>query len=100
MADREKVIKGLRFCFNETLGILSCDGCVYSDSRTVKNGVTHCYLVDDAIALLKEQPQIVRCKDCKYWEKSTGHCPYNNIFTVDDWFCSDGFAKDSTVLNK
>lgn len=55
--DREKVISGLRFCFDETLGIVSCDGCVYSDSKTFKNGVTHCYLVDDAITLLKEQEE-------------------------------------------
>ena len=82
MADREKVIKGLRFCFNEALGILSCDGCVYSDRRTVKNGVTHCYLGDDAIALLEEQEakQIVR-KQCKK-EYEDGSIDY-----FAEWYC-------------
>ena len=30
--------------------------------------------VDDAIALLKEQPEIVRCKDCTYLNADTGIC--------------------------
>ena len=34
--------------------------------------------------------EIVRCKDCKHWEQSNGHCPFNSIFTNDDWFCADG----------
>ena len=50
---------------------------------------------------------VVRCKDCKYhamdmccnhpieWNngESRNHCNPN-------WFCSDGVAKDTTVLNK
>lgn len=38
--------------------------------------------------------EVVRCKDCKHWNKSTGHCPYNSIFTVDNWFCADGERQD------
>lgn len=39
---------------------------------------------------IAEQPQIVRCKDCKHWEQSNGHCPFNSIFTNAEWFCADG----------
>ena len=42
----------------------------------------------------KRDDELVRCKDCKHWEKSTGHCPYNSIFTADDWFCADGERRD------
>ena len=33
---------------------------------------------------------LVLCKDCKHWEQSNGHCPFNSIFTNGDWFCADG----------
>lgn len=42
-------------------------------------------MVADAIALLKDQPEIIRCRDCKrriecdYW-----------IENGDEWFCADG----------
>lgn len=43
-----------------------------------------------------DRPQeLVRCKDCKHWEQSNGHCPLNNIFTYAEWFCADGERKDS-----
>lgn len=51
---------------------------------------------------MKEQPDIVRCKDCKWYEKN-GECKNDNMsgriddcgcqprFRVDnDWFCADG----------
>ena len=33
---------------------------------------------------------LVLCKDCKHWEPEEGHCPYNHIYTVPDFFCADG----------
>ena len=55
----------------------------------------------EALELLKEQPDIVRCKDCKYYG-------YHNMTNVDgfcyclkrheyphpDWFCADGERMD------
>ena len=35
------------------------------DDLELMNRLCHGTVLDDAIALLKEQPQIVRCKDCK-----------------------------------
>ena len=37
--------------------------------------------------------ELVRCKDCKHWEQSNGHCPFNSIFTNEEWFCADGERK-------
>lgn len=47
--------------------------------------------IDDAVALLKEQPEIVRCKDCKYWHDSI-NCPLysEGMLTDGNWFCADG----------
>lgn len=46
--------------------------------------------------LLKEQPQIVRCKDCKYRMKNS--CIIFQKYggtKYDDWFCGDGVKKDA-----
>ena len=46
---------------------------------------------------LDEQPQIVRCKDCKYSLSNSRFCAYphkkNNIQPCD-WFCADGVKRD------
>ena len=52
-------------------------------------------LVRDAISLLKEQPEIVRCKDCKHYDNDTQSCNngLDGIF-FPDWFCADGELKE------
>ncbi len=50
--------------------------------------------------LLKEQPQIVRCKDCRHYKD--GFCYNPNTYddgktrgnTVPDWYCADGERRD------
>ena len=60
--------------------------------------------------LLKEQPQIVRCRDCKWWDRKDGS-PYGYCHACKhgyssehweigiyrtykgDWFCADGERK-------
>lgn len=93
MIDREKVIKGLECC-----GISrSCIGCPYvGELFDGCYGSCISYLNRDALELLKEQPEIVRCEDCKYY--SNGFCYNPNTFddektcgnTVPDWYCADG----------
>ena len=45
---------------------------------------------------LTEQPEIVRCKDCRYWDKRTDGCGHLTgtiapiVKTHADWFCADG----------
>ena len=45
---------------------------------------------------------IVRCKDCKYYQKvyggvplgEVGHCICHSFETVPEWFCADGERKE------
>ena len=58
------------------------------------------WILKDAIALLKEQEAVVRCKDCKNNGKSqcplcsTGD-PYLDSKPNDNWYCADGKLKDT-----
>ena len=63
----------------------------------------HCTLyateIDMILDLLKEQPEIVRCIDCKHKEKSVS--PYWRLWCKrlhsgcdPDWFCADGERND------
>ena len=47
----------------------------------------------------EETPELVRCKDCKYWQTNTQFCtrwsaPFATQHTSPDWFCADGERKD------
>ena len=92
--DREKVIKGLELCE----WIMFCpDDCPYMNDKVCwKN------LHADALALLKEQPEIIRCKDCKHWisgridDKDNFIPPRCTLFNepqTADWFCPSGERK-------
>lgn len=50
--------------------------------------------VEDILELLKEQPEIVRCKDCKHFDGLD--CRVNDIVNImnTDWFCADGECKE------
>jgi len=49
------------------------------------------------LAMLKKQPQIVRCKDCKHWESEDGKfgiCKIcHSVSSSNGWFCADGERK-------
>ena len=99
MTDKEKVIKGYECCLRINGG---CKDCPYWDKT--KSNKCERKLKRDAIAVLKEQPQIVRCKDCKYYNKSGHFCKSSKLMNktadamvhtygmdvYDDWFCADG----------
>lgn len=92
MADREKVIEGLENCkdiHRAGRWAQGCAFCGYADKRQ-----PDCFLalMDDAIALLKEQPEIVRCKDCKHWDSEERNCNIKIGWLAcgADWFCADG----------
>lgn len=40
--------------------------------------------------------EVVRCKDCKFYEKGHG-CDLLNVFmlNMDDWFCADGERRET-----
>ena len=82
--------------------------------------------INDAIALLKEQPEIVRCRDCKHRPTQTeppktygfsiefpegSKCPcqcddgFYSWYPNGDWFCANGERKevmrdDSTIFQR
>jgi hypothetical protein len=84
MPDKEKVIKGLE-CAIGIRGIKNCDDCPYDNDF---NCIGCDIVMRDAIALLKEQEAVVRCKDCKHY--MTIHCNCGGCFISDDWYCADG----------
>ena len=91
MTDREKVIKGLRICIDKVPGEYTCDKCPYE----THGNECEIDLSEDALALLKEQPEIIRCKDCVKRETSACPCsstgdPHLDWVPDDDWFCADG----------
>lgn len=110
MIDREKVQKGLECC--REMNGHACRKCPYiSDCNNMSvAGISH--LTSDALALLKEQqetissfqgtirklnaaleeqPEIVRCKDCKHYNEETGvRDLYHAHGYAETWFCADG----------
>lgn len=109
MIDREKVIKGLqieRECVSRNCD-RDCGKCdlvqdrdwllsVYDDALALleeQKSVIEALKSDlnETLAVLGEQPEIVLCKDCK--RKDTLSCPKAPV-RPDDWFCADGERKD------
>ena len=89
MADREKVMQWLKICAN------GCkDECPYEYKNHVYRVECKADLMSDALELLKEQPNAVQCKDCKYWGKKSGltarKCSRQGIITGQFDFCSYG----------
>lgn len=95
MIDRETVLNALR-CHAGCERGFDCGDCAY-----IGNGDCLDLLAMDAFAMLKAQPEIVRCKDCKYLIDhygfmNDGYCKkmreyYNVKFKPEkEWFCADG----------
>lgn len=51
--------------------------------------------ISDAIELLKEQPEIVRCKDCQNLGYTNSHwfCKWLNRCVDENWLCADGVKR-------
>ena len=83
-----------------------CDdhcSCVASDYNGTGINVGCAYRTDrrDIRCPLKEQPEIIRCKDCKFYQKpeygfTKGDCTYGSVWyqTEEDGFCSKAKVKD------
>ena len=89
MIDKGRVIKSLECHLDKKT---DCGDCIYAVGYDCFTS-----LLEDVLKLLKEQPDIVRCGDCKYY--SNGFCHNPNTFdektcgnTVPDWYCADGKA--------
>ena len=94
--DREKVFDALRNCITEQ----KCRNCPWEEC-----GEFNCKKTDipvhlglDILEVLKEQLEIVRCKDCKHqnWVNAETGCIVCKVgrgTNAPDWFCADGERK-------
>ena len=97
MADKEKVLQGLKCCNEDPNG----DDCGWYDGDNPEcpynTNTDGCIarLMRDAYDILKDQPDVVRCKDCKFWYKD--ECSHLCKITGDlhpaNWFFADGEHK-------
>lgn len=98
----EKVIKGLEICSEHgSWHGLDCKlNEAYKDCP-YRGCETGCIvtIAKDALALLKEQPQIVRCKDCIWFHKpdeetkKSCKCNYHGSVTEGDRYCWWGLVE-------
>ena len=88
MIDREKVIHAVETAFE--LWIDEYTGCSWFKEDEVRQAK------EDAIAILKEQEAVVRCKDCA--KQYTDNCLlyWDDINTPDNWYCANGERKETT----
>ena len=81
MADIEKVIYDIERCICHVPDACrDCSHYGYDRMECMES------LLKDALELLKEQPHIVHCENCR--KLGTDVCP---VFSPkNDWFCADG----------
>ena len=88
--DREKIINGL-----QSIKTYLASNAIEATDDFVKLAFYESQKdIDDAIAMLKEQEAVVRCKDCK--KRDSWECWqyfFGRIKIPDDWFCADGERK-------
>ena len=94
MIDKERLIKAWGI-FQKSNPYEICEG---REFRAIKEP-EYCMgqMISDTIDLLKEKPEIVRCKDCKnavVYDNNEVICTHidsngNDKHSID-WFCADG----------
>lgn len=93
MTDIKKIIEAVEYCLTNG----KCTECKFSKGRMF---ATCRYLMEDIFELLKEQQQIVRCKDCKHCDPEDHKCDCGHdiqwqLPRSDNWFCADGKQKET-----
>ena len=116
--DREKVIKEYEGYVNSYISLTTSDDyelemhkavlALLKDQQNVISGLK--VINDGLFEAVTEQKQIVRCKDCIHrgdkhkcilaFVADKQDFPYFFYDNHGDWFCADGIAKDTDVLNK
>ena len=94
--DRENVINDFESCI-KIGGWNHCKSCEHSESSDLR--LVCKQMAEEVLALLKEQTEIVRCKDCKHRNKEIvpdgaweGYvfCKKDCAGRKKEWFCADG----------
>ncbi len=94
MADVNKVIKGLEWILEDDKFGFGENWHIDSEPKTEEEQAG--YNIQRAIAMLKELPDIVRCKDCHYGIRNSKEdifcikAIYNDKYKRPNWFCADG----------
>ena len=112
MTDMEKVMAGLTMLAdrkndNTCEGLKCCkiaedSLAILKDQESVIDALKSD--LDETLKVLGEQPEIVRCKDCKHYKD--GFCYNPNTYddektrgnTSPNWFCADGERKGGAEL--
>lgn len=104
MTEREEIINSLNACMDVHRSGLWSSGCAFCSYAKQSNPKCFMNLTRDAVALLREQPKIVRCKDCIYhhYTNDSTHIPYCELIDYgygwqDDDFCSRGKRGNQNV---
>ena len=99
MTDTEKVIKAWERCKVCDMSMIAAPegrkaylDCEYTLGLYCRRDM----LINETIKILKNQPEIVRCKDCKHgrqFDTNAIDCEYRELATEPYWFCADGERK-------
>lgn len=99
MADKEKVINGLKHCTSARMG---CFECPYSEDGFSAKSDCKLQIDRDALELLEHAIIIERswvcCRDCKYWDFNSGltarRCDMHDIITKQSDWCNKAVKWD------
>jgi len=86
MPDMGMVVKWFEFCRVEDK--CSTD-CPYFDNTGSARECTN-KLAKDVLTLLKEQEEVTRCKDCKWYDERISMCDNCVLPREPTFFCADG----------
>ena len=92
MPDREKVKKALDCRANDL--DFDCRDCAYYIREDTPAYCNFRQILRDALALLKGQETVVRCKDCKWYDERISLCDNCGLPREQTFFCADGKRKE------
>lgn len=90
-------------CNNPDPGHCRIRNRMYVSDRMVGGDLMAEYIVSgDILAGIEgsiSNGELIRCKDCKYWQTNTQFCtrwsaPFATQHTSPNWYCADGEPKD------
>lgn len=98
MTKKEKVLTGLECCMNSMMFDPCPHHCpYYADCLNL----SYAPLLADCMELLKEQPDVVQCEECKHYKDGFCYNPntYDDVITcgntAPDWYCADGKRREA-----
>ena len=59
-----------------------------------------CIAIDELEALPSVQPEIIRCKDCEWWDKQEmslqGRCSLLQMYPTGEWYCGNAKLRSNS----